>query len=344
MKSKLLLKFCLLWMLYIPIEVKAQALKYTITYNSKTKNYSRCAKGEENLLSPMDRVNMRPYQEERSYTIKVLANGDRETTISYNHSSQIGNDKSQVFKTIIDKNGVKSYDRNGKMVVNMPHSAIYKEHYKSMIKENDAQGEDKHGPDFKKITEADINSIKTQGGKIKELPNKGGHHIRRGNNEVLYDTLNKIIEERTFEGSKLKYSHTQKFKTNSAGKIIPLFKKEIKLSRTDKGNNLWNFKEEEIINYKVTYPLNGRSVAEENLPFNVYPNPTSKEINVRLPRSVYEKTPTISIYDMLGKMVFQKQTNLGLETINTEVYAKGVYILQVDSGEGEILTQKFIKQ
>ena len=344
MKSNLFLKICLLGIMYIPLETKAQVVKYTITYDSKTKHYSRCAKGEENLLSPIDKVNMRPFQEEKSYTIKVLANGDRETTIFHIKSEQFGNDIPIAAKTIIDKNGVSSYASDGKRLSNIPHSPLYLEHYRAMKTGTASESTDKHGPDFKRVTATELNDIRNQGGKVKDLPNRGGYHLRKGDDEILYDTISKSIENRTFQGTTLKYSSFQKFKPNSAGKIIPVYKKEINLNKTEKGKKLWDFKEEEIINYTVIYSVNGRSVEEIDFPFNVFPNPTTKDIQVRLPRSVYEKIPTIFIYDMFGKVVFQKTVNTGLETINTESYAKGVYLLQVDNSVGDKLSQKFVKQ
>lgn len=342
MKSKLFLKFCFLWLLYSPFEAKAQAVKYTITYNSKTKHYVRCAKGEESLLSPIDKVNMRPYQEEKSYTVKVLANGDRETTILHLKSDQFANDVPTAAKTIIDKDGVRSYAIDGKLMANIPHSPLALEYYKAMKAENTSQDEDKRGPDFKRVTDAELNDIKVKGGKVKDLPNKRGHHIRNGDDEILYDTVGKTIENRTFLGTTLKYSHFQKFKVNSSGKIIPAFNKEINIANTEKGKNLWRFKEEEIINYTVSTPLGVRS--EEDLSFNVYPNPVSKEIRVRLPREVYEKSPIIIIYDLLGKVIYQQKAKANLGVINTESFANGVYLLQVDTGIGDKLNQKFIKQ
>jgi hypothetical protein len=287
---------------------------------------------------------MRPYVEEKSYTVKVLANGDRETTILHNQSNQFGNDIPMASKTIIDKDGVRSYDKGGKLLVNIPHSPLYLEHYKTMKTENNSQNNDKHGPDFKKVTDFDINTIKNQGGKVKNLSNNGGLHIRKGDEELLYDTLNKTIEKRTFEGKNLKYSHFQKFKTNSTGKIVPAYKKEVNLGNTEKGNRLWHFKEEEIIYYTITYSLNGRSAEESNLIFKVFPNPSTKEITVQLPKDLFEQAPIITIYDLLGKVTYQQKATSNIEVINMDNYTKGVYLLQVETSKGDKLNQKFIKQ
>jgi hypothetical protein len=343
MKTKLVLWYCLFnWIFYTPLSINAQALKYTITYNSKTKHYSRCAKGEEKLLNDFDRVNMRSYQEEKSYIIKVLSNGDREITIFHLKSNQFPDDTPSAAKTIIDKDGVKSYSADGKVLTNIPHSAIYLEYqkaFKNNLQSNDIQ----LAPKFKKITDAELNDLKIQGISVKNINGKG-LHIRNQNKEVLYDTVNKIIENRLFEDKLLKHSNLQKFKLNKFNEIIPIFKKEINLDKTNKGNKLWRFKEEDIINYKITYPLNKRNDTDKNLSFNVYPNPASKELTVQLPRNIYEKTAHITISDMLSRVIFQKQTNASLEIIDIDKFKSGVYLLQVETGTGDKLTKKFIKQ
>ena len=348
MKTKRIFLFCsFLWILYNPIKLEAQALKYTITYDSKVKHYARCLKGEEKLLNDIDKVNMRAFMVEDSYIIKVFANGDRETTVFHVNSNQSTEDVTIAFKTVIDKDGVRSFSREGKNLTNIPHSEISLKHYKS-IKASNLSDDTRTTPEFKKVSDAELNEIKLTGSAIKNIPGKG-FHMRNGNKELLYDTVNRVIENRLFEGKNLKYSYHQKFNLNKEGKIIPAFKKEINMGNTANGRNIWRFKEENISNYKVIIPLNGRSAIEEGLPidnnsFGVYPNPASKEIKVQLPLSIFEKVAEITIYDMIGRIIHQKNATNALENINIEKLEKGMYLLQVETKAGDKLSQRFIKQ
>ena len=348
MKTKRIFLFCsFLWILYNPIKLKAQTLKYTITYDSKIKHYARCTKGEEKLLNDIDKVNMRAFMVEDSYIIKVFSNGDRETTVFHLNSNQSTADVTITFKTVIDKDGIRSYSREGKILTNIPHSEKSLKQYKSM-KASDLRDDIDKTPKFKKVSDVEINEIKLTGGEIKNIPGKG-FHVRNGNKELLYDTINRVIENRLFQGKNLKYSYQQKFNLNREGKIIPAYKKEIIMGNTANGRNVWRFKEENISNYKFIVSLNGRSAIDEGLPsdnisFEVYPNPASKEIKVQLPLSIFEKIAEITIYDMLGRIIHQKNAVNALENINIEKLENGMYLLQVETKAGDKLSQRFIKQ
>lgn len=349
MKTKLIYCYSLFyWIIYNPIEIKAQSLKYTINYDSKVIHYSKYLKGEDKLLTDIDKVNIRGFEENNSYSIKVFANGDQETTIIHVKSNQYPEDYVYPYKTVITKDGTKTFSKEGKILSEVPHSEKYLKFYKDLKSKNLNDDLIVTAPEFRKTTDAEINDIKLHGGSVKSIKDKG-IHIRIGNKELLYDDDNKVVEERIFEGKDLKHSYHQKFQLDQNGRVVPAFKKEINMHYSDRGRKMWRFKEESISNYKVVLPLKGRAAIEDNksdaiLSFNIYPNPASKDIQIQLPLNIYEKSAIITIYDGVGKVIYQRKAANSLEIINIEKMQNGIYLLQVDTNSGDKLIQKFVKQ
>lgn len=88
----------------------AQDLRYTISYTQTTKMYSKCAKGEENLVSNLDRDAMRTITEVDDYIINVYEDSEHETIINHTSSDKFASWINKPFKTVLDKNGVSSFD------------------------------------------------------------------------------------------------------------------------------------------------------------------------------------------------------------------------------------------
>lgn len=79
--------------------------------------------------------------------------------------------------------------------------------------------------------------------------------------------------------------------------------------------------------------------------FELYPNPTREKLQVLYSLNKYSPMQ-IHIYDMQGKLLFNQNNNnasLGnnVETIDVSNFAKGIYILQLNTNEGTI-SSKFI--
>jgi hypothetical protein len=79
--------------------------------------------------------------------------------------------------------------------------------------------------------------------------------------------------------------------------------------------------------------------------FNVYPNPASDLLNVQF-EAKFNSIATIKVYDVTGRIVFeQKQVALNginKHLINTSGFMKGMYMLEVETGESNLKT-RFIK-
>jgi hypothetical protein len=63
--------------------------------------------------------------------------------------------------------------------------------------------------------------------------------------------------------------------------------------------------------------------------FNVYPNPVRGVMHVRLEQAANLQ---VKVLDVNGRAMYQNQTQ-GVQQINTEGWAPGVYMVQVSNGE-----------
>ncbi len=78
-----------------------------------------------------------------------------------------------------------------------------------------------------------------------------------------------------------------------------------------------------------------------NFSFSIFPNPATDQLTLTFP-TIISKT-TISIFNMLGGLVYHtSETGINI-VINVSDFASGMYVIQIASGE-KIIRQKFIKQ
>ena len=79
------------------------------------------------------------------------------------------------------------------------------------------------------------------------------------------------------------------------------------------------------------------TISKINTQLAIFPNPTTGYINLQNLNDI----STITIFDMMGKVVLQTPTNDNLQMdLNLSAQPAGVYILKTDTGE----TQKIVKQ
>ena len=85
-------------------------------------------------------------------------------------------------------------------------------------------------------------------------------------------------------------------------------------------------------------------VNEPNLPdegITIYPNPAKDELIVN--SSNLPANKIITIYDVLGKIIYTVKTNSKQETINCKPFPSGIYILQMKTENGAVV-KKFVKE
>ena len=75
--------------------------------------------------------------------------------------------------------------------------------------------------------------------------------------------------------------------------------------------------------------------------FNIYPNPTRKELNVEFPSSLQKAS--VAVYSVLGSLVLQVELDQFNSKINTSEWNTGVYIMNINTPNFS-QTKRIIKQ
>jgi len=73
----------------------------------------------------------------------------------------------------------------------------------------------------------------------------------------------------------------------------------------------------------------------ENLEIRLYPNPTDGILNVEVDRLPEGMQARFSIYNLSGKLLLDKNSPSGYETLDLTSQPAGTYILQITAGENK---------
>jgi len=65
--------------------------------------------------------------------------------------------------------------------------------------------------------------------------------------------------------------------------------------------------------------------------FDVYPNPTQRELNIQFPATIQKAN--IAVYSVLGTLVFQAEMDQWNSKINTSEWSTGVFIMNISTPE-----------
>ena len=89
---------------------------------------------------------------------------------------------------------------------------------------------------------------------------------------------------------------------------------------------------------KGTLAVSAELAEEEKI--NIYPNPATDKLNIQLPAGV----SMISVYDMMGKKVYQQQASNGIMQINVGQWPATQYIVEAIYTDGHKQVLRFVKQ
>lgn len=89
----------------------------------------------------------------------------------------------------------------------------------------------------------------------------------------------------------------------------------------------------------VTCPV-VREDADEITQVTIFPNPSKKEVNIRMNEAFAERLTDIKVYDVIGNIVMQTDTRS--QEISFEILKDGFYIIAIASKDGSVLTKKLI--
>lgn len=82
-------------------------------------------------------------------------------------------------------------------------------------------------------------------------------------------------------------------------------------------------------------------VFQSNKDFSISPNPASTTINVYLPKAF--ENAKLSVFDVLGKEIYNVELNALHSTINISKWNSGVYLVRIAT-ETDSQTKRFVKQ
>lgn len=339
--KEILFSLFTLTLFFISPHLQAQ---YIVTYDSKIVEEGSGAKGEEKLHNAFEKALMKRIERNENYTIKVSADGNRETTILYNYISGNSSINSKISKTVNDGKLIKSYDNDGKLIFQQKISPTALK--VNELKKTDLKNDQDKLDELIGKTKVEAEDLKSRGVKSKIIKD-GAIHMRDNNKEYIHDYQNLRFENREFEGKDLKHSFHQKFQKDKNGHIIPQYSREINMERNKQGNRIWHFNHQYYSNYKVTYPATFREEGNNaNLSGSlvVYPNPANKIIYLKIPDRIFKSSPNITVTDVMGKKVFEQISQYALESIDISNFVSGIYIVSVETDLKEKFTERFIKQ
>jgi hypothetical protein len=87
-------------------------------------------------------------------------------------------------------------------------------------------------------------------------------------------------------------------------------------------------------------PMEETTEASVNASLQIFPNPASNTLNIRLPATAEQVN--VNLYNMKGVLVYQARINGQQHVIQTAKFARGVYLLQLTTQSGKKLQSKKI--
>jgi hypothetical protein len=84
-------------------------------------------------------------------------------------------------------------------------------------------------------------------------------------------------------------------------------------------------------------------VKEENIEFDIFPNPVNNELNLRFAEGSDELK--VTVYDNLGRELYQRSIQNGTAEIKLDLnfLSSGIYLLSANDGK-KTTSRRFVKQ
>lgn len=92
----------------------------------------------------------------------------------------------------------------------------------------------------------------------------------------------------------------------------------------------------------TTTTLSNNAFEAEQVDFTIFPNPSSKDLNISVSQNTVVEKFNMEIYDVLGKKVLSETISNRNTTINIQDWSSGVYLIKIQNGKTH-QTNRFIK-
>lgn len=333
--------------IFTSVSAQKSDAKYTITFDVATRAYTSVPTAQVKQLNNVDKVSLRLIEEKEHHDIEVINSHEVVTTIDLLKSNKYENWMLQPAKTVIDKNGSRCYNDEGGLLVEVPHSPLSQKSFDANALAM-FSSDKLPFPNFLPVSLQAIGELRKNGFMVQQ--GKKGRLFAKSDTKLLvYDPSNMEIEERDLIGKEVQYSLRQKFTTNDLGQIVPDIKIEVTLEKGRDDLKFWRTVESKYSDYKMvatkTVTTDVANVSDKDAEsLKINPNPAQNDIWVQIPRSMQAATPTIRIFDISGKQVYNQISDYVIQQIAVNQLPNGVYLLQVETAKGAKVTQRFVKQ
>ncbi len=81
-------------------------------------------------------------------------------------------------------------------------------------------------------------------------------------------------------------------------------------------------------------------ISNANNQLIIYPNPTNSSLTI----ASHQTLASITVYDMVGKEMLHVVIHKNIANINIAAYANGLYFMKAVDENGEVFTQKMVKE
>jgi hypothetical protein len=338
--------------------VTSLTLLQTVTYDCKSQVFysfdegsdvSQIPDGEKAYLTPTNKID---------HGYEYLAVGQKYTKeLTHISNSYYSSWMKMPVKTVIDRDGVKSYDENGAVVVNEPRSSKGLDFYNRLVEAAKEKGLFSI-PSFRPITQLEIDQMKANGYTVSK-DSVGALHMRLDNGETIYNPKYYYIAFIKYDiYNNETYRSEQLFSQNEKKQIVPVTQVEVNSAVTSNG----------VCYKKIDYTrYDNFTKGGTDLTFNTpivpiidqtinntfaggiktYPNPASSVINVELPQanSLDNQSVDISIENVFGKVMqtMKNQVSGTTVTMNVSSLPLDTYVIKVTWKNNGLKTARFLK-
>jgi Secretion system C-terminal sorting domain len=317
----------------------------TISYDEEVKTFFRLPKSELDKMSSGEKLDLKNTTESKHYEIVMAKSGDVTTIITDNNFKST-DDVYQVYKTIVDQNGTRTYHQDGRLIQQIRRLSEDQSFYDELKKDNS-----EHKFKIKKLPSMPLSQIRLlreQGNDV-QVMGKGKVKIRKDGNESFYNPGGNEMSKSSFESNVLQNRIVRRYKDEDDGSISLNQTIEEIYYPSSKGVKRWLVTIKTISNLNISGRLNTRESKTENndiqydYQFSVFPNPAHNELLIEIPSSNIQKLVKISIVDITGKEVMQLNEQFSPVRVDIETLQKGIYVLRAEIPNAETKTIRFVK-
>lgn len=124
---------------------------------------------------------------------------------------------------------------------------------------------------------------------------------------------------------------------NETNFIVPMTGNITSIKGIDPNN--WIINKIGTIQKDINFTLGTESISMEEQ-ISIYPNPTNGPFLIKAPQ---QGTYTVKVFDTKGKFITDKEFSESIE-INLNNYPSGIYMLQIESSNGDLKARRLIRQ